>query len=209
MFLIETFNLVAVFVFAISASLSAIKRKFDLFGISFVAFVTSVGGGTVRDILLGDFPVSWMKNGNFAYSIICGILISFIFTNKLNGFKKTFFWFDTIGIGVSTIIGTYKAIEYGLNFPLCVLFGVMSSIFGGIIRDTLCNDVPLVFRKEIYATACIMGSVCFQFLNFLHIEIVISMPIAIVITIMIRFISIKYNLKLPNLNYKLKGKINV
>lgn len=208
MFLLELFNLIAVFVFAISASLSAIKKKFDLFGITFVAFITSVGGGTVRDILLGDFPVSWMKNGNFAYSIISGVLISFVFTSKLSKLKKTFFWFDTIGIGVATVIGTHKAIEFGMNAPLCILFGVLSAIFGGIIRDTLCNEVPLVFRKEIYATACFIGSVSYFILYKLNVNINVIMPITILLTIGIRYFSIKYKLKLPDLNYKLKGNTN-
>lgn len=208
MFLLELFNLIAVFVFAITASLSAIKRKFDLFGITFVAFVTSVGGGTVRDVLLGDYPIAWMKQGNFAYSIILGVIVSFIFTRKLSKLKKTYFWFDTIGIGVATVIGTHKAITFGMNIPLCILFGVVSAIFGGILRDTLCNDVPLIFRKEVYATACVIGSIVYITLYKLHVDSNIIMPVSILLIIAIRYFSIKYKLKLPELNYNLKGNIN-
>lgn len=209
MFLLELFNLIAVFVFAISASLSAIKRKFDLFGIAFVAFVTSVGGGTVRDVLLGTYPISWMQDSSISYSIISGIIVSFIFTKYLYKLKKTFFWFDTIGIGVSAIIGTHKAILAGLNEPLCIFFGVISAIFGGIIRDTLCNDVPLIFRKEIYATACLIGSIMYLVLYKLGFNFYWVMPITILSTISIRYFSIRYGVRLPELTYKLKGKTNV
>ncbi len=209
MFLLEIFNLIAVFVFAISASLSAIKRKFDLFGIAFVAFVTSIGGGTIRDVLLGNYPVSWMREPNYAYSIIAGVLVSFIFTRYLYKLKKTFFWFDTIGIGVASVIGTHKAIIFGLSEPLCILFGVISAIFGGVIRDTLCNDIPLIFRKEIYATACLIGSTLYLGLYKIRLDFNWIMPITIMTTITIRYVSIKYKIRLPELTYKLKGKPNV
>lgn len=209
MFLLELFNLIAVFVFAITASLSSLKRKFDIFGITFVAFVSSVGGGTVRDMLLGDFPISWMKEGKFAYSIILGVLVALLFTSKLSKLKKTYFWFDTIGIGVATVIGTHKAITFNMSIPLCVLFGVVSAIFGGVLRDILCNDVPLIFRKEIYATACIVGSLVYIALYKLSVDINIIMPISIALIILIRYCSIKYGLKLPELNYQYKGNSNV
>lgn len=209
MFLLEIFNLIAIFVFAISASLSTIKRKFDLFGIAFVAFVTSVGGGTVRDVLLGQFPVSWMQDSEFSYFILAGIIVSFLFTKYLAKLKKTFFWFDTIGIGVAAVLGTHKALEAGLSEPLCILFGVISAIFGGVIRDTLCNDIPLIFRKEIYATACLIGSLIYLILYKLGLNFYWTMPITMLTTISIRILSIKYKVRLPELTYKLKGNTNV
>lgn len=214
MFLLEFFNLIAVFVFAISASLAAIKKKFDLFGIGFIAFVTSLGGGTVRDIMLGNYPIGWLQSSNYAISVVLGIAATYFFTKRLSRIRITFFWFDTIGIGVSTVIGVEKGLSAGLESFVSIFFGVIGAIFGGIIRDTICNDVPLIFRREIYASACIAGGSLYILLKKSGFDIIyidsLELPIGIITTILfiifIRYYSIKKKIKLPELNYKLKGK---
>jgi len=204
MFLLETFSLIAAFVFAISAAVQAIKKRFDLFGIALIAFVTSVGGGTIRDIMLGHFPITWLKNPSHSYAILAGLIVSFLFTEKLHKLRKTFFWFDTIGIGVTTIIGIHKGLDAGLDSVLTIFFGVISAIFGGIIRDILCNEVPLILRKEIYATACIIGGGVYVLLYELNVEPIISITSSVLLIIFIRYYSIKNKLKLPILSYRLK-----
>lgn len=203
MFLLELFTLIAVFVFAISAALPAIKKKFDLFGIAFISFVTSVGGGTIRDIMLGNFPISWLHNSNVAISIGLGILFTFLFTKKLSKLRKTFFWFDTIGIGVSTVLGVHKGLASGLEPVLTIFFGVISAVCGGIIRDTLCNQVPLIFRKEVYATPCIIGAGVYVLLYELGLREEIVMFIAIGIIIILRILAIKFKVQIPDLVKKL------
>lgn len=203
MYILEIFNLIAVFVFSISASLSAIKRKFDLFGIAFIAFVTSIGGGTVRDIMLGNYPIGWLKESKYALVILLGVLLSAIFTKRLAKVRKTFFWFDTIGIGVSAIIGVEKGLSAGLDHFICIFFGVITGIFGGIIRDTLTNQVPMIFRKEIYATTLIIGGICYIFLVDLGVSKDFAMPFTILLTIAIRFLSIKYKIQLPTIEHEI------
>lgn len=203
MFLLEIFTVIAVFVFSISASLSAIKKKFDLFGIAFIAFVTSVGGGTVRDIMLGNYPIGWLQESKFAVAILFGVLLSILFTKRLSKVRKTFFWFDTIGIGVSAIVGVEKGMMAGLDHFICIFFGVITGIFGGIIRDTLTNQVPMVFRKEIYATTLIVGGVVYIILIDLGSSKSFAMPFTIGLTILIRYLSIKYKIQLPTLEHEL------
>lgn len=205
MFLLEVFTLIAVFVFAISASLSAIKKKFDLFGIAFIAFVTSVGGGTVRDIMLGNYPISWLQESRYAVAILIGVLFSILFTKRLTRVRKTFFWFDTIGIGVSAIIGVEKGLMAGLDHFICIFFGVITGIFGGIIRDTLTNQVPMIFRKEIYATTLNIGGIVYIALLDLGTSKNLAMPFIIALTILIRFLSIKYKIQLPTLEHEIRN----
>jgi uncharacterized membrane protein YeiH len=214
MFLLEFFTLVAVFVFAISASLSAIKKKFDLFGISFIAFITSLGGGTVRDMMLGNYPISWLRDSSLAISVLLGIAATMIFTKRLRKIRKTFFWFDTIGIGVSTVVGVEKGMAAGLDGFISIFFGVIGAIFGGIIRDTLCNDVPLIFRKEVYAITCIIGGGIYVITKKLNCDIITiygqNIPIGIIATMLLiifmRYYSIKHKIQVKDFNYKLTGK---
>jgi len=204
MLLYETITFIALFVLAISASIPAIKRRFDLFGVAFIAFITALGGGTVRDVMLGEFPVSWIASPLMSIAIIAGLAVSFVFTKRITKFRRTFFWFDTVGIAAMTVVGTSKAIEAGIPDFNTVFFGVISAIFGGIIRDTLCNEVPLIFRKEFYALPCIVGGYLYLILVKLNAPDFVSTSAAIVFIIIFRFLAIKYKLSTPKLYSKLK-----
>ena len=143
--------------FAISGVLIAMNKKMDPFGILIIAFVTAVGGGTLRDIMIGETPVSWMKDMNYTYAIFGSAIIAVIFKNKINYLRTSLFLFDTIGIGLYTVVGVEKGINAELHPIICVALGTISACFGGVLRDILCNEIPVIFRKEIYATACILG----------------------------------------------------
>ncbi len=203
--LLEMFTFFALFVLSLSATIPAIKRKFDLFGIAFIAFVTSLGGGTVRDVMLGTFPVSWIEKPYISLAILSGLLVSFLFTRRISRFRRTFFWFDTLGISVMTIIGTQKAIEAGVPEFNTVFFGVISAILGGIIRDILCNEVPLIFRKEFYAVPCLVGGYLYLGLVELNCPDYVSTFVAIIFIVVFRFLAIKYKLSMPNLSSRLKA----
>ena len=149
--------------FAISGALTAMNKKMDPFGVFVIAFVTAVGGGTLRDVLIGRTPVGWMKELNYVYMIILGFFIALVFRKKLDKLRVSLFLFDTVGLGVFTLIGLEKGIATGLHPVICIALGTMTACFGGVLRDILCNEIPVVFRKEIYATICIIGG-CFFFL---------------------------------------------
>lgn len=155
--------------FAISGVLTALNKKMDPFGVFVIAFVTAVGGGTLRDVLIGRTPVGWMQDLNYVYMIILGFFIALIFRKKLDKLRTSLFLFDTIGLGVFTLIGIRRGLIVGLDPAICVALGTMTACFGGVIRDILCNDIPVIFRKEIYATICILGGFVFFMLRKLNI----------------------------------------
>ena len=154
-------NVIGTMAFAVSASLTAMNKKLDPFGVFVIAFATAVGGGTLRDVLIGNTPVGWMRDLNVVYCIIAGFLLAVIFRKKLDKLRISLFLFDTIGLGVFTLIGIEQGIATGLHPVICVALGTMTACFGGVIRDIFCNEIPVIFRKEIYATLCIAGGIFF------------------------------------------------
>lgn len=194
-------DLFGTLVFAISGTLSAANKKLDLFGAYFTGFITAIGGGTLRDVILGNFPVSWISDINYLIVISTGVILTFLFKNYIMTLKRTLFLFDTIGIGVFTIIGIEKSLNMGIHPFLSIIMGLFSAVMGGVIRDTLCNDIPLIFRKEIYATACLVGGVLFITLNFIGVESSLNQFITIASIIIIRIICIRFKVSLPVLKY--------
>ena len=158
--------------FAISGVLVDFNKRMDLFGILIIAFVTAVGGGTLRDLLLGEVPVSWMTDITYSYVIIGSAIFAILLRNKINYLRTSLFLFDTIGIGLYTVIGIEKGINAELHPLICIALGTITASFGGVIRDILCNEIPVIFRKEIYATTCILGGVVYfllvKFKTFSH-----------------------------------------
>lgn len=184
------------FVFAISGILVAIDKKFDLFGAIILGMVTAIGGGTLRDLLIGSTPVGWMTNDIYFYLIILALLVCYFFKNKIEQYRKSLFLFDTMGIGLFTILGMEKTLASGLSPLSAVMMGVVSAVFGGVIRDVLSNEIPLIFRKEIYAFACLVGALVYLFaLEFCPNNIAMVLSILTVITV--RVIAIKKKWELP------------
>lgn len=198
-------DLLGTVAFAISGALAAMNRKLDLFGIFIIAFVTAIGGGTIRDALIGNTPVMWMQNTIYIYLIGVVTILAIIFRNKIYYLKTSLFLFDTIGLGIFTITGVETGIRNGLEPIVCITLGVMTGTFGGVIRDILCNEIPVIFRKEIYATASIAGAVVFIFLLGLNVDTNIIYIVTSLIIIIIRLVVVKYKISLPTFALK-KGK---
>lgn len=149
------------FTFAISGVSTAYYKKFDLIGVVIIAFVTAIGGGTLRDMMIGVTPVSWLTNIDIILTIGLAIALSFFFLDYILRLKRTLFLFDTIGLGLFTVLGIERAFEAGLDPVVAVMMGTISAVFGGVIRDLLSNSVPLIFGGTIYATNCIVGGVLY------------------------------------------------
>src|SRR5471030_2413599 len=143
--------------FAISGAFSAMQKRLDVFGVLIMGFVTAIGGGTIRDVLIGDTPVNWMRDYKLPLIILGTVIGTILFKKYIKGLRITLFLFDALGLGLFTIIGIQKGISAGLNPGVCVALGTITGCFGGVIRDILLNNIPLIFQKEIYATACIIG----------------------------------------------------
>ena len=185
--------------FAISGVLIAMNKRMDPFGILIIAFVTAVGGGTLRDILIGVTPVSWMKDMTYTYVILLSTIFAVLLKQKINYLRTSLFLFDTIGIGLYTVVGVEKGISAGLHPIICVALGTISACFGGVLRDILCNEIPVIFRKEIYATACILGGFSYFLLNKLPVDNNIIFLASGLIVIVIRLLAVKFKIALPSL----------
>jgi uncharacterized membrane protein YeiH len=177
--------------FAISGALTAMSKRLDPFGVLIIAFVTAVGGGTLRDVMIGYTPVAWMQNLEAVYAITAGFALAIIFRKKLDKLRISLFLFDTIGLGVFTLIGLQKGIEAGLHPVICVALGTMTACFGGVLRDILCNEIPVIFRKQIYATICIIGGILFFVLRKLNFHDDVVYLLTSVVIIAIRLIAVK------------------
>ena len=196
--ILQVLDILGTTAFAISGALVAMNKKFDPFGVFIIAFVTAVGGGTLRDILIGRQPVIWMTNLTYIYAIFIAIIIAVAFRKNLKILNKSLFLFDTIGLGIFTIIGTEIGINANFHPIVSISLGTISASFGGVIRDILCNEIPVIFRKEIYATACIIGAIIFIILNKLNLDPTIIYTSTTLIVIIIRLIAVKFHLALPH-----------
>lgn len=194
-----TFDLLGTVAFAISGVLIAMHKKMDVFGILIIAFVTAIGGGTIRDVIIGETPVSWMKDMNYTYAIIGSTLFAIVFRRKINYLRTSLFLFDTIGIGLYTLVGIEKGIEANLHPIICIALGTISACFGGVIRDILCNEIPVIFRKEIYATACIIGGAFYFIIDMFPIDNNFVFIISGLIVITIRLLAVKFKIALPSI----------
>lgn len=196
MTLIDFIDYLGTFVFALSGVLTAIEKRFDLFGAIILAMVTAIGGGTLRDIMIGTTPVGWMTNDLYFYIIISAIPICYFFKNQIQGLRKSIFLFDTIGIGLFTILGLEKTLSIGLSPVVAVMMGIVSAVFGGVIRDVLSNEIPLIFRKEVYAFACLGGAIIYL-LSVSYLPKEFSIIISICSVILIRVLAIKRHWSVP------------
>jgi len=196
---IEIIDLMGTVAFAVSGALAAYSKRLDPFGIIIIAFVTAAGGGTIRDLLLGVKPVSWLLNMNLVYTILICVLVTMIFRKSLLKLSKTLFLFDTIGISLYTIVGLQMGLAAGLHPLMCITLGCITACFGGVIRDILVNEIPVIFRKNIYATACIAGgSLYFLFNKFEMLEnwafLISGMAVMV-----IRILAVVFKWQLPDL----------
>ncbi|MCO4291813.1 trimeric intracellular cation channel family protein [Solitalea sp. MAHUQ-68] len=203
MSILYLFDILGTIAFATSGALSAMNKRLDIFGVLILAFVTAVGGGTLRDVMIGYTPVAWMRN----FTTISIILVTYIVTLFANAhihhLKKLLFYFDSFGLGAFTITGIAQGLAFGLHPVLCIALGTMTGAFGGVIRDIMVNEIPVVFRKEIYATACIAGGSLFFLLRFLNIETHLTEVISAVTVVVVRVVSFRFKLYLPKIyDYK-------
>lgn len=195
----QVLDILGTIAFAISGVLVALHKRMDPFGVLIIAFVTAVGGGSLRDVLIGIQPVSWMTNMTYVYVIFGATVFAIVFKSKLNYLRKSLFLFDTIGIGLYTVVGIEKGIIAGLHPIICIALGTMTACFGGVIRDILCNEIPVIFRKEIYATACILGGLTYFLLREFMADTNFVFVIAGTIVIVTRLLAVKFKISLPSL----------
>lgn len=187
------------FAFAISGVSTAYDKRFDLIGVIIVAFVTSIGGGTLRDMMIGVEPVTWLTDKNIIFTIGTAIALSFFFLNHILKLKRTLFLFDTIGLGLFTVLGMERAFDMGLSPVVAVIMGTISAVFGGVIRDLLCNSIPLIFGGTIYAFNCIIGGFLYVALLYSDLPKEVSMTATVVFIITARILAVRFKWSLPGI----------
>jgi len=195
--LLYTLDLIGTAAFAASGAWAGVRRHMDPFGVLVLGLVTAVGGGTLRDLLVGDIPPFSLQNEFYLYVAIAAALAVYLCRRRFGAMERPLLVLDAIGLGTFVVIGTTKALDFGLGFLGAVLMGVMTCTAGGVLRDVLANQVPLILRKEIYASACLAGSVLLVALEAAGIARPPAALAAAITVIAIRLLAIRHNWSLP------------
>ena len=195
-------DILGTFAFAVSGVFSAMERKLDPFGVLIISFVTAIGGGTVRDVLVGNLPVNWLQNNSTILVILFSALATMLFGSRLKQLNMALFLFDALGLGLFTIVGLEVGLKQGFGAGICIALGTISACFGGVIRDVLLNKVPLIFQREIYALACIIGGIVYYFLWRTNWNADLSKIACILLIFAIRVIAVRFKLSLPRISLK-------
>ena len=192
------FDFLGTFAFAISGIRLAAGKQFDWFGAYVIGFVTAIGGGTVRDLFLDQTPF-WMIDP--AYLILTGLALiaSLIFKNRLFSLGKTLFLFDAIGLGLFTMVGLEKSLDAGFPFWVSIIMGAITGALGGVIRDTLINEIPLLFRRDIYALASIFGGVVYFICIKFGLSADLTFTFAAIAVIVVRLLAVRFHIHLPRI----------
>ncbi|MDH3868096.1 MAG: trimeric intracellular cation channel family protein [Desulfuromonadales bacterium] len=195
--IIYILDLIGTAAFAASGAWVGVRKHMDLFGVLVLGVVTAVGGGTLRDLLLGDIPPFSLKNESYIYIAIVVSLIVFANRVQFKTFEKPLLYFDAIGLGTFVVIGTTKALDFHLGLLGAILMGVMTGTAGGVIRDLFANQVPLIFRREIYASACVAGGLLLVALETVGTVRPVAALLSAGTVISVRLLAIHYNWALP------------
>ncbi|WP_397470984.1 trimeric intracellular cation channel family protein [Rheinheimera sp.] len=190
-------DLLGVAVFAISGTLAAWRNQMDGFGVIVLASVTAIGGGTLRDLIL-DVPVIWINNNSYFYAIfIAAIGTILAVRNRLTIPHNTLQLFDALGLAFFVIMGTQKALDNGTSAMVAIMLGTMSGVCGGMIRDVLCREVPMVFRGELYAVTCIFGGVVYTVLISVGVNTAVAMTVGMLALLLLRLAAMKWQITIP------------
>lgn len=202
---LQIIDFIGTFAFAISGIRLASAKQFDWFGAYVVGAATAIGGGTLRDLML-DVPVFWMHDGVYLTCTAIALLWVILFRKYTINMHITFFIFDAIGLALFTVVGIQKSVDCGLPIWVGIVMGTMTGVAGGIIRDVLINEVPLIFRKEIYAMACVVGGLAFGLCNILDMPTMVTHLTCGISVFLTRVLAVKYQICLPTLKPEEENK---
>jgi uncharacterized membrane protein YeiH len=193
---LDFIEILGTFAFAVSGAIAAVKSRYDLFGILVLAFVTAIGGGTIRDLLIGNLPVSWLTNSIAIWSAIGGFALTVLFHKRVSELQNWIGFFDAAGLGLFTVMGIQVGLNAEMGIGISIALGTITGCFGGVIRDILAGSRPLIFHEELYATASILGGL-FYIAMLSQITTFWAQVIAILTVIGIRIVAIHFRLRLP------------
>lgn len=186
---------------AMSGALAAGRRNMDFFGVAVIAFLTALGGGTVRDILLGNFPITWTQHPLYIYITITGGLATIVLARFMRHLHQLFLVLDAIGLVAFTVIGCNVALRLGYDTVVVVMAGIITGIFGGIIRDIMCNRMPQVLRHELYASVSLVVALLYLALRHQGVNESVNLLAAFSVGLLLRMSAIRWKLSLPVFSY--------
>ncbi len=196
---LQLIDILGIAAFCVSGVFAALEKKLDVFGVLIMGAVTAVGGGTIRDLLLGDTPIAWLSDLNTFLIIFITAVVTLSFRSAIKNLRYTLLLFDSLGLGLFTIVGIQKGIAFGLHPVMCLALGTITGCFGGVIRDISLNNIPLIFHKEIYASACIAGGTVYLLLQQTSLYSEVADVLCISMICLIRLLAVRYDLRLPGL----------
>ena len=200
-FIIRIIELLGTFAFAISGIRHAAAKHFDWFGGYVCGIAVAIGGGTIRDVMLGTTPF-WMTTPIYMICTAAALLTVAFFSRWMQSLNNAWFLFDTLGLALFTVAGIQKSLAFGQPFWVAIIMGCITGSAGGVIRDVLLNNEPVIFQKEIYAVACVVGGLVYWGLYELGLSVEITSVVSFLSTCLMRFLAVRYHISLP----KLKGE---
>ncbi|MBF1524611.1 trimeric intracellular cation channel family protein [Segatella salivae] len=187
---------IGTFAFAISGIRMAAAKHFDWFGGFVCGFAVAIGGGTIRDVMLGVTPF-WMTSSIYFTCTIIALLVGILFSKKLSRMENAWLITDTLGLAMFTIAGLQKTLQYGHPFWVAIVMGCITGVAGGVIRDVLLNQEPIIFQKDIYAMASVAGGLIYWLLAALGINIGITSIVTFFVICLVRYVAVRYHISLP------------
>jgi uncharacterized membrane protein YeiH len=200
--LLHVFFLIAIVVEAMTAALVAGKREMDWLGVCLLGCVTALGGGSMRDVLLGNTPLSWVQHPHYLLLTAGAALLTIGVARYMHKLRKIFLFLDAVGLVVFTVIGCNVAIGLELPFVVVIASGMITGCVGGVLRDLLCNNVPLLFRAELYATVSIVTGILYVGGDALGVNHTLVMCTAMAVGLSLRLLAIRFNWSMPKFIYK-------
>ena len=196
---VYTLEMLGTAAFAASGALAASRKRMDIFGFCVLALMPAVGGGTLRDIIIGRLPVFWVSDNHYvAVAIIAALVVFFAPHRKPGGRRQLLIWADALGLALFAALGTEICLAHDTGALVAVMLGVTTAVTGGMIRDVICNEIPLILSREIYATAAFAASLAYVFTDRLALGDNVALAVAVATGLAVRGLSIVYNWSLPS-----------
>lgn len=196
---IHVLEIIGTSAFSVAGAFAAMTKKLDIFGIFIMAFVTALGGGTLRDVLIGEVPVRWLLDFNAGLIVFFSTVASILFRNIIKDYHNILLFFDSVGVGFFTVVGIRTGIALDFHSITCIALGTITACFGGVIRDISLSNIPLIFEKEIYAMACVLGGVVFYAMFHLDASKLTVDLFCLVTIVAVRLLSVRFNWRLPTI----------
>ncbi len=194
--------LIGILAEAMTGALAAGKKQMDLFGVVIIGCVTAIGGGTLRDMLLGNYPIIWIENAHYLIAVAAASLLTVMFAPLMRYLSRLFLAIDAVGLAVFSIVGAQKTLMLGYSAEIAIVMGVVTGVFGGVIRDILCNQVPLIFKKELYALVALLTAALYVVMKLNGITEWLSLTVAVLFGFSFRMLAIRYHWSMPKFDYQ-------